>query len=140
MICPVCKSDMLVIEYNKIELDYCNQCGGVWFDKGELELMLKPASSENNNLLLKNILSSRDAMTPEQKRKCPLCNKKMKKVNIGYPDILIDVCEHGEGLWFDGGEILKLVRQLPVQSPKENSNEQNLVDFLAEVFHAREQD
>jgi len=44
---------MFVIEYNEIELDYCNQCGGVWFDQGELELMLKPASSENNNLLLK---------------------------------------------------------------------------------------
>jgi len=64
----------------------------------------------------------------------------MKKVNIGYPDILIDACEHGEGLWFDGGEILKLVQQLPTQSTKENSNEQNVVDFLTEVFHARKQD
>ena len=135
MICPVCKKVMLVIEYNEIELDYCNQCGGVWFDAGELELMLKSADTEND--MLKNIFNSMGAATKEGKRRCPLCNKNMKKVNIGQPDILIDACEQGEGLWCDGGEILKLVKQFPAQPSGEDSAEQNMVDFLAEVFRAQ---
>jgi len=39
MICPVCRQSMLDIEYNNIELDYCEKCKGVWFDAGELELL-----------------------------------------------------------------------------------------------------
>lgn len=139
MICPVCKKDMIVVEYNKIELDYCDKCKGVWFDSGELELLLKSVSLEDNSILVKNILSSPEAATAEQKRKCPLCNKKMKKVNIGEPGILIDACEQGEGLWFDGGEVIKLVRQLSAtKSIKKDGSQQNMVDFLAEVFHAQE--
>jgi Zn-finger nucleic acid-binding protein len=37
MICPACKYDMIVVEYHNIELDYCNNCKGVWFDSGELQ-------------------------------------------------------------------------------------------------------
>ncbi|MDD5313175.1 MAG: zf-TFIIB domain-containing protein, partial [Dehalococcoidia bacterium] len=32
MRCPVCKISALVIELERIELDYCSRCGGVWFD------------------------------------------------------------------------------------------------------------
>jgi len=41
MICPVCKSDMIDVEYNRIELDYCTACRGVWFDTEELELLIE---------------------------------------------------------------------------------------------------
>ena len=40
MICPACREEMIVIEYNKIELDVCVQCKGVWFDGGELNEIL----------------------------------------------------------------------------------------------------
>jgi len=39
MICPVCKSDMIDVEYHQIELDYCTNCHGVWFDAEELGLL-----------------------------------------------------------------------------------------------------
>ncbi|MES0279143.1 MAG: zf-TFIIB domain-containing protein, partial [Dehalococcoidales bacterium] len=32
MICPICKVEMAVVEQDKIELDYCARCRGVWFD------------------------------------------------------------------------------------------------------------
>jgi Zn-finger nucleic acid-binding protein len=41
MICPVCDRDMTVVEYKGIELDYCTGCQGIWFDAGELGLLLK---------------------------------------------------------------------------------------------------
>jgi len=39
--CPVCRIDMIAVEHRKIELDYCVQCSGVWFDSGEFEAALQ---------------------------------------------------------------------------------------------------
>ncbi|MFB0556725.1 MAG: zf-TFIIB domain-containing protein, partial [Dehalococcoidia bacterium] len=68
MICPTCKSDMIVVEYNKIELDYCTNCQGVWFDSGELELLLESMSLESANVLLSEIQNSEEAQSSEKKR------------------------------------------------------------------------
>ena len=40
MICPVCHIDMIVVEYERIELDHCTGCHGVWFDAGELSQVI----------------------------------------------------------------------------------------------------
>ena len=50
MICPACKKDMIVVEYQRIELDFCPGCRGVWFDCGELELMLESAHLDETSL------------------------------------------------------------------------------------------
>ena len=41
MLCPVCNDEeMLILEYNDVEIDYCNECSGIWLDEGELELLI----------------------------------------------------------------------------------------------------
>jgi len=138
MICPVCKSDMIVVEHSKIELDYCTSCYGVWFDSGELELLLESVSLEPSSPFLNNILGSPETRSSEKKRKCPICNKKMKKTTIGQqPEILIDVCRQGDGLWFDGGEMEQLITQLAKKRPEKLGSQQQIVSFLGEVFKAR---
>ena len=94
MICPTCKSSMINVEHSNIELDYCTNCHGVWFDSGERELLMESTELESPNQLLSDILNSPEAGSPEKKRKCPLCGQKMKKTIIGeQPEILIDVCQ-----------------------------------------------
>ncbi|GAI18993.1 unnamed protein product, partial [marine sediment metagenome] len=98
MICPTCKSDMIVVEHSNIELDYCTNCRGVWFDSGELELLMESMEMESPNQLFGDIVNSPEAASTEKKRKCPLCGHKMKKTIIGeQPEILIDVCQQGDG-------------------------------------------
>jgi len=139
MICPVCKSDRIVIEHSKIELDYCTSCHGVWFDSGELELLLESVSQEPSSPFLNNILGSPETRSSEKKRKCPICNKKMKKTTIGQqPEILIDVCRQGDGLWFDGGEVGQLIKQLAKKPSGKADSQQRVIDFLGEVFQARD--
>ncbi len=137
MICPVDKTDMIVVEHNKIELDHCTRCKGVWFDSTELELMLERLGLERHDLFLSNILKSPEARTSEKKRKCPICGRNMKKTNAGEkPQVLIDVCPKGHGLWFDGGEVDQLLGQL--EKPQERAgSHQHLTGFLKEVFKAR---
>lgn len=139
MICPTCKSSMIVVEHSNIELDYCPNCHGVWFDSGELELLMESMELESQNQLSSDILSSPEAASPEKKRKCPICGQKMKKTIISeQPEILIDVCQRGDGLWFDGGEVDQLMKQLLRKPSKEGGPQQQVITFLAEVFQAQE--
>jgi Zn-finger nucleic acid-binding protein len=140
MICPACNSDMIVVEHSQIELDYCTNCHGVWFDSGELELLLELAELENPAPLLANLASSTEARSAEKKRKCPICLKKMKKVLIGQaPEILLDVCRQGDGIWFDGGELAQLVGQLARKVGEKTTPQQEIFAFLQEVFKTGEQ-
>jgi len=140
MICPVCKYDMIVVEYRSIELDYCNSCKGVWFDSGELELLLKSQDLEEPKAFLDGIINSQEAISPEKKRNCPICGHKMKKTAIGeQPKILIDICRNGHGLWFDGGEVAQLIRRLAGEHPPKHDSREQVTSFLEEVFEAPEQ-
>ena len=139
MICPVCKCDMIVVEYHNIELDYCTGCKGVWFDSGELELLLESHGLEEANLFLDNMLGSPEAISPEKRRKCPICGHKMKKTTIGeQPRILIDACTEEHGLWFDGGEVTQLIRHLAGEHPPKRDSREQVISFLEEVFEAPE--
>ncbi len=41
MKCPKCGADMLEIEMDGILVDKCSGCEGIYFDRGELELMIE---------------------------------------------------------------------------------------------------
>ena len=135
MICLSCKKDMIVVEYNNIELDYCTDCCGVWFDSTELELLLKSMNLDSQNLLFDDILNSPETKSLERKRRCPICRKRMKKTTIGeHPGILVDACPQGHGLWFDGGEVAQLLKHLAEKQPVGQDSQQQLISFLGEVF------
>jgi len=138
MICPACNSDMIVVEYNNIELDYCNDCHGIWFDSTELELLLKSLSLDSHDLLLEDIVKSPEADSAEKKLRCPICRKKMKKTAIGdHRDILIDACPQKHGLWFDGGEVTQLLKHLAGEKATMKDSQQQMINFLGEVFKAK---
>ena len=103
MDCPACKNAMITLELEEVEIDYCPNCGGIWLDAGELELLLNEPDKAKGLLDSFKI----DFGSTEAIRKCPICNKKMQKVIVGSsePVILIDKCRRGDGLWFDKGEL-----------------------------------
>jgi uncharacterized protein len=140
MICPTCKHTMVAVEYHNIELDYCNNCKGVWFDSGELDLLLKSQSLEEPKAFFDGILNSPEATSAETKRKCPICGREMKKTAIGEQSrILIDVCRDKHGLWFDGGEVTQLMKHLAGERPSKHNSKGQVVSFLEEVFKTPEQ-
>ena len=137
MKCPVCHIPMIVVEHEQIELDNCTDCAGVWFDAGELELLLETMQVEEHTLSLDSVLTSPEAPSAEKKRKCPICGKKMKKATVGHkPEVLIDVCPQDDGLWFDKGEVGQLITQLPDTSSEDSQG--RVMTFLGEVFQAKD--
>lgn len=40
MNCPACKIAMITLELAEVEIDHCVNCGGIWLDAGELEILM----------------------------------------------------------------------------------------------------
>ena len=139
MDCPACKGPMVVAEYERIELDYCTECFGVWFDAGELDLLLERLALDGTSFTMAEIMALPEKKVGEKARSCPICRRKMRKVVIGSrPEVLIDVCPRGHGIWFDGGELNQVIRQLADAQPGTADRHGRIVAFLGEAFSARE--
>ena len=138
MICPKCKQDMIVVERQQIELDYCPNCEGVWFDADELYLLLQSLKTQSRELEIQEILRLPALESSGNPVKCPICSKKMKEVAIGQPAINIDVCVRADGLWFDGGEVNQLLRQLRGNAGAGAESGQSMFDFIGEMFQGKE--
>lgn len=125
---------MIAVEFEKIELDYCPNCSGVWFDSGELELLLNRAGLSGE----KSTLLPTPAVTTEKNRRCPICRQKMDKGNIGQePKVLVDTCPDKHGIWFDGGEIGQLFGKYAGKAGAGSPSEQQVVDFVKNTLNAK---
>jgi len=130
---------MIVVERNKIELDYCTNCGGVWFDAAEMELLLATLGLSEPDRLTDEVLKSDDAKTAEKARRCPICRQKMKKAYIGdHPRILIDACRRAHGLWFDSGELDQFLDELADKPLAGSDSHRHVSEFLKQTFQARQ--
>lgn len=134
MICPACDRPMVIVEHENIELDYCPGCQGIWFDAGELELLLEASPLEDYGEFLDRVIHSPEADSPEKKRKCPICGKKMRKSYMDEGnELLVDTCRRAHGIWFDGGEVARLLKLVAEKSAKEDSPAE-VMGFLGDVF------
>lgn len=134
MICPACGKVALIVEYENIELDYCPACHGVWFDAGELDILLEAAGLGDDRAFLTGLAGLSEADITEKKRPCPMCRHKMKKVNTGGDrKIITDICTRGHGIWFDGGEVSSLVKSLSEKTPHKAAANK-VLGFIGEIF------
>jgi len=138
MKCPACREEMIVIEYKDIELDVCSSCKGVWFDAEELELLLGSL-----RLPVEELVRNLGEKSSEEVRKCPACRKKMEKALVGPgKGEVIDRCGKGHGLWFDGGELDKVIHRLKkpeaVSASAEKEAKEKIGSFLSDVLFAEE--
>jgi Zn-finger nucleic acid-binding protein len=117
---------MIVLELAEVEVDYCTDCGGIWLDSGELELLL------GHSRQAKQLLDSFkiDSTCTEKKRRCPICRKKMQKIDVGtsLPPLLIDKCVRGDGLWFDHGELQEVLDKAKLDK------DSKIQKLLADIF------
>jgi len=128
MDCPVCKNAMITLELADVEIDHCIECGGIWLDSGELEMLL--ADTEAAKKLIDSFKV--EANCTEKPRLCPICDKKLQKVLVGKrpPVLLIDRCSKGHGLWFDKGELQNIIDKAELD--KENKIQKILADMFSE--------
>jgi len=128
MNCPVCKEPLVVLELEQIEVDYCTSCEGIWLDAGELELLLE--TNEERSRLIN--LFKEAVPEKEKSHDCPICEKHMHKFYVGEQEkVLVDKCKRNHGIWFDKGELKKVVEF-------GSDNKQNkIINLLTEMFESK---
>ena len=131
MKCPITGTPLIVVERDKIELDYSPATKGIWFDAGELELFFESLGVDTD---LAHIASLPVCKTDEEAYKSPRTGKYMDKVNLGDENdpIIIDRDRDGLGLWFDGGELTRMFERYTKKAPE--SEEKKIIKFLGESF------
>lgn len=83
--CPYCHSTMRVDYYKDIEIDICDKCRDIWFDKGELDKFL--AYEKRDRVIFKEVIHNSPV---KSKAQCPSCNEKSlnitecKSFKFGY--------------------------------------------------------
>jgi uncharacterized protein len=48
MKCPHCNETLIMTERQRVEIDYCRKCRGVWLDRGELDKIIERSSGFNS--------------------------------------------------------------------------------------------
>lgn len=89
-----------------LEIDSCSQCLGLWFDGNELSALF-PSKALVRRVLNEGYTLPGD-LTPEGCRQCPRCaDTTMRPARAG--DVTLDLCPSCKGIWFDRGEIARIV-------------------------------
>jgi Zn-finger nucleic acid-binding protein len=109
--CPVCDENLEKVIYENQEVDVCQSCGGVWFDKEELlnvvdrllsKNLIEPASIKE--AYEKKAMASRDV--EQSSRYCPRCKAELKVFNYSYDsNVFLDRCPSCQGIWADRSEL-----------------------------------
>jgi Zn-finger nucleic acid-binding protein len=50
MLCPVCRTDLMMTDRQGVEIDYCPRCRGVWLDRGELDKIIDRSAADTSQV------------------------------------------------------------------------------------------
>ncbi|HLO57881.1 MAG TPA: zf-TFIIB domain-containing protein [Bacteroidales bacterium] len=107
MNCPRCTVELknkTILDFKYfLNIDYCESCGGIWLDKGEMERLEK--TIEPTFYEIRKIPSQKVQLQPVI---CPSCSntEPLQKLQHWRDNhVIIDLCTQCKGIWLDTGEI-----------------------------------
>ena len=106
MRCPKCRSDMEVIVVDGVEIDRCQSCYGLWFDRGELEKVRNKETAQAIDIGDAEVGKETNAI---DRYNCPRCGGQvLRMVDPTQPHIWFERCGSCHGSFFDAGELTDL--------------------------------
>ncbi|QYJ88103.1 rhomboid family intramembrane serine protease [Shewanella mesophila] len=106
--CPGCEQGVMrVNHFHGEEVDSCKNCGGMWFENGELNGALSKADNGDDAVRVEETLGQHLGIS---QRCCQHCDFNMQRYHLmdGY-QIEVDVCHQCSGIWIDEHERSKVV-------------------------------
>ena len=127
--CPKCDVDMNVRAVRGIVIDHCPKCSGLWFDKGELNHIVKSGGEDalralsiayidpkTGELELPKERDWKQLWYDEKPGACPRCLEGLeRKPSKIKKELNYDECPDCGGTWYDGGEIFELLTAMAAQ-------------------------
>ncbi|MFO6423218.1 rhomboid family intramembrane serine protease [Motilimonas sp. KMU-193] len=133
-LCPCCyKQPLKQTQYQNQEVDLCTECGGLWFEGGELEASY--AHQQQQHSLKDNI----GAYVNTSDKACPDCSKSLDTFKIiDNFDVEIDLCTSCNGVWIDKHELEQVehtpsLRQAMLALNKTNNFASYIFQFITQM-------
>lgn len=98
--CPKCHATLAYVRREGQLLEVCTQCKGVWFDPGELTLLIEVYRKID------------DQSGVASKVACPRCRTELRELAFPGTQVMVDRCPGCQGIWLDGGELEQLKEAL----------------------------
>ena len=115
-VCPKCDKAMFILDFRGAETDYCEKCGGLWLDAGELEALLESTGATGDDALLAALNTPGGTSPPGRQTICPRCDRALHEITVpGADSLTLDQCPAGHGLFFDAEELRRLLAAFPEQ-------------------------
>jgi len=84
--CPECQNNSHILRINNVEIDCCKNCESLWFDPGELQIIMNTAGDITNNFL----------HAGKSKYNCPVCQSRLRRRSFLFPErLVVDKCSEG---------------------------------------------
>jgi Zn-finger nucleic acid-binding protein len=125
MKCPACDNELHEIVVEDITVDVCKQgCGGMWFDRFELQKVDEPHESAGESLLQIEI-DAKSRIDPSQRRNCPKCDgvTMMRHFFSVKKEVEVDECPNCAGFWLDAGELGRIRSQFDLEADRKKAAE-----------------
>ena len=102
--CPECKNHFHILRINNVEIDCCKNCESLWFDPGELQILMNTADDITDDFL----------HAGKSKYYCPVCHHRLRKRSFLFPErVVVDECTNGHGVYFEKGELEQVFKITP---------------------------
>ena len=136
MDCPNRHNQLEKAMFHNVEVDYCPECLGIWFEKDEL-MWAKNDKDQQLNWLDFDIWRDKGKFKiSSSDRRCPACRIPFMEVSYDNSNVKIDFCKMCQGIWLDRGEFKQIMIYLKRKADYEilHSYTKNLALELWEVF------
>jgi Zn-finger nucleic acid-binding protein len=105
--CPVCKIPLVTAAINEMHVQACSKCRGVMINQDQLSFIIKSLRLTSKKIETVLPLNRADLSV---KRTCQTCGRTMDThAYEGGGNIVIDVCIHCGVVWFDYGEMKRVI-------------------------------
>lgn len=107
LFCPVCKIPMVTAMIEDIHIEACSKCRGVMISQNQLAFVVQ-LLRETSKKVETALPLDKAGLDPE--RYCQSCGRKMDSHPYGGGgNVVIDVCETCGVVWFDYGELKRIM-------------------------------
>ena len=160
--CPVCPGlpmQKLQIKHKAkgvlFTLDGCKRCGGVWFDRGEVQLSQQITSPkvrqrithhtsygqsycQNCHVLMDRNLAECVACGWQNQIACPVCAKALQCKQ--HKHLTFDICHSCNGIWFDQEELSAIWSDISNSTPTSSQPNSPLLSSALSSTQTRHSD
>jgi Zn-finger nucleic acid-binding protein len=119
MQCPACGNELLPEMINNTTFHICDGgCGGVWFERQELENWNENSTYNETHLTVKK--ETCPSLNQSKRYICPTCESiiMQRRYLDTIEDVLVDECSSCGGFWLNGDDLEEMHSQMDLASFK----------------------